>query len=82
MILHNKKMIALLASCVVLTLAACSGGGGGGVMAVDSYPDLGECTSTNEGATRLVSDEKQYYRCKDGVWEKTSYPSTPIGNCV
>ena len=58
--------------------ASC-GGGGGGLTAVSSYADLGECSSLNEGAIRIVSEENQQYRCEDGEWNEYENKVSPFG---
>ena len=54
-------------------LAACSDSGTG-VTQVETVNELGECEESNEGVTKLVTSEDQYYKCVDGDWEETDAP--------
>ncbi len=54
-------------------LAACSDSGTG-VTQVETVNELGECEESNEGVTKLVTSEDQYYKCVDGDWEETEAP--------
>ena len=71
-----KRIVLLVLS--VLFLTSCGGGGGGGVTAVSSYADLGDCSSMNEGAVRLVSEENQQYRCEGGEWKEYENKTSPF----
>ena len=74
--LSLKRIVLLVLS--VLFLTSCGGGGGGGVTAVSSYADLGDCSSMNEGAVRLVSEENQQYRCEGGEWKEFENMKSPL----
>ena len=68
--------IHLLIPLATIFLAACgsdSGTGSGAAQAETIY-GLGECDASNEGVTKLVTSENQYYKCIDGNWEETEAP--------
>ena len=77
-----KKMV-LIGFCLFLDLVAilaCSSSGGGttGPTQVSSYEELGECDSLQEGVTKYVVSEEQYYKCRENSWVETVYKSKVI----
>ena len=65
-----------LLSIVAFFLAACGGdsGTGSGPAQAETIYGLGECEASNEGVTKFVTSENQYYKCVNGDWEETETP--------
>lgn len=62
-------------------ISGCNGANAGaGIMAVSSYENLGECSSSQEGLMRSVLDENKMYRCQSGRWEATGSSQGSSGN--
>ena len=73
-----NKIVQLLAIAAIAALiTSCNTGSGAGIAAASSYSDLGNCSSTNEGVVRTVSNEN--YRCENGTWKKQSSGLIPGG---
>ena len=71
-----RKLCLGLSFVAMAILVACGSGSGTGTgpAQVGTINDLGECGTSNEGVTKLVTSENQYYKCVDGDWEETEAP--------
>ena len=68
----NTKIKCLIAIVTAAVFLSCSSGGGATAPAqVASYTDLGKCSSYNEGVTKQVASDGQYYKCVAGEWQET-----------
>ncbi len=68
----NNKIKYLVAIVAAAAFVSCSSGGGATAPAqVASYTDLGKCSSYNEGVTKQVASDGQYYKCVAGEWQET-----------
>lgn len=81
----KMKKLVLVVFCLSLGLAAisaCSSSGGGttGPTQVSSYEELGECDSLQEGVTKYVASEEQYYKCREKTWIETVYKPKVIAS--
>ena len=74
-----KTIIIAIASVLGVLLTACGSDSSSGVdtaetSEVKTIHGLGECKSANEGVTKFVTSEDQYYTCTDGEWSVSAAP--------
>ena len=68
------KMQLLIFFVIFLFVACSDSGTDSGIAQAETVYGLGECERSNEGVTKLVTSEDQYYKCVDGAWEETEAP--------
>ena len=74
-----KTTIISIASVLGVFLAACGSDSSSGADTVETSEvktvyGLGECKGANEGVTKLVTSEDQYYTCSGGEWKVSAAP--------
>ena len=74
-----KTIIIAIASILGVFLAACGSDSGTGSDAVETSESktvygLGDCKGANEGVTKFVTSEDQYYKCMNGDWKRIDSP--------
>ena len=74
-----KTIIITTMSILGVFLTACGSDSSSGVDTaetpeVKTIHGLGECKSANEGVTKFVTSEDQYYTCSAGEWKVSAAP--------
>ena len=77
-----KSIIITVASIMSVLLAACGSDSGTGSDTAETSEaktvyGLGDCKGANEGVTKFVTSEDQYYKCVDGDWKRIESPAKP-----
>jgi uncharacterized protein (TIGR02145 family) len=74
-----KTIIITITAILGAFLAACGSDSGTGSDAVETSESktvygLGDCKGANEGVTKFVTSEDQYYKCMNGDWKRIESP--------
>ena len=83
-LIQIRVKIQPLISLMVFLLVACGSDSGteSGPVQAETVYGLGECEKANEGVTKLVTSENQYYKCLNGDWRRIASPNQSNSSSV